>query len=122
MIGDIDNLEDLRSLCREALATTVLRLDLEMSLPPAELDIAEGLLMDLEGNRAKHGLAGITVIERSELRLDTQGIEAAFSSLPQVLQSAALRLKEAESGPQAEVARRALYHLYRMTRDVDTVP
>lgn len=113
----LSDLEDLRRLCREDLARTVLQLELDMSLPPAELDEAERLLTDLEGNRAKHGLAGITAVDRSELRLDTQGIEAAFATLPEVLQSAAHRLKEAESGPQAEVARRALYHLYRMTRD-----
>ena len=47
-----------------------------------------------------------------------QGEEARqLTSLPDVLRATVTRLKVLESGDQPEVARAALYHLYRLVRE-----
>jgi DNA repair exonuclease SbcCD nuclease subunit len=110
--GDLDA---LRSLLKEDLKSTVLRLKLELRATPSEYEEVERILEDLKGTAAKHGRAGVVQIEREGLELDTTNVEAAFAALPEVIQAAVRRLKEEEQ-TSPEVAQRALYHLYRLSR------
>lgn len=95
----------------------VLRLTLEMRLPAAEYEEADAILRELKGTDAVHGRVGILEVERGGLELDTRNIEEAFGTLPDALRVTVERLKAMESGPQAEVARQALMHLYRGVRE-----
>ena len=56
------------------------------------------------------------MVDRTQLTLDTRGIERQLDNLPAVLRATVARLKELEEGEQAEYARAALYHLFRMVR------
>lgn len=110
------SLAELRALRDGDRRRHVLRLSVEMHLAAAEYEEAEAILRELKGTDAVHGRVGILEVERSRLELDTRNIEEAFASLPDVLRATAERLKAMESGPQAEVARQALLHLYRGVR------
>jgi hypothetical protein len=94
----------------------VLRLKVEMSIPANEYEEAEKILRELKGTEATHGRVGVLQLDRSGLELDTQNIEDVFDDLPDVLRITAQRLKEMDSGDKAEVAKRALMHLYRTAR------
>lgn len=115
----VRDLESLRALCDAAdLRRTVLYLTVEMKLPPAGLQEAEGILRELEGTEATHGRAGVVEIDRDGLELDTRDIELVFEDLPPVIQAAAKKLKQQElAGVEREAAQRALYHLYRLARE-----
>jgi hypothetical protein len=61
-------------------------------------------------------------LDRSRLRLDTGDLESTLAEAPEVIRSAAARLRalEREHGSdsdQGEIARRALYQLYRLLRE-----
>lgn len=116
------SLEELRALAARDLSGHVLRLSLDMSVSPEGLTEVERLLTDLEGTSAAHGKVGVLQLDRSRLRLDTGNLESTFDSAPDVLKAVAARLRarELELGAdteQAEIARRALYQLYRLTRE-----
>jgi DNA repair exonuclease SbcCD nuclease subunit len=111
------SLAELRALRSEPnLARTVLRLVLDLRVTAPELAEAEAILTELKGTAATHGRVGILQLVRERLLLDTRGIEADFADLPDVLRATVARLKELERGDQPEVAREALYHLFRMVR------
>ena len=113
----IRSLAELRALRSEPnLARTVLRLVLDLRVTAPELAEAEAILTELKGTAATHGRVGILQLVRERLLLDTRGIEADFADLPDVLRATVARLKELERGDQPEVAREALYHLFRMVR------
>lgn len=116
-VTSIIALRQLRA--RTDLERRVLRLRVEMSLPAPEYEEAERLLDDLSGNVAKHGRVGVLQVDRSGLVLETATIEKYCSELPDVLQSAVHKLRveaEARDPERAEVARRALFHLYQVSR------
>jgi hypothetical protein len=50
---------------------------------------------------------------------DTTDIETHLASLPDVLRATFDRLKAMDAGDQSEIARAALYHLYRLVREVE---
>jgi len=113
------SLAELRDLRSEELARTVLRLTVKARLSATEMEEAEAILRELGGTGASPGRAGILRLDRSELVLDTRGIETQLSDLPAVLRATVTRLMqlEATEDPKvAEVAREALYHLYRLVR------
>jgi DNA repair exonuclease SbcCD nuclease subunit len=111
------SLSELRALRDGADRTRhVLRLRVEMRVPANEYEEAEKILRELKGTDATHGRVGVLQLDRSGLVLDTQNIEDAFDGLPEVLRVTAQRLKAMDVGDQAEVARRALMHLYRTAR------
>lgn len=112
-IGDIEALRALRDDL--SLRQSVMRLKLKMRATPAEYEEVERILEELKGTPAQHGRVGVLQIERDGLELDTRDIEQAFEEFPPVLLAAARRLKE-EEATQPEVAQRALYHLYRLSR------
>ena len=111
------SLAELRDLRAEQLGRTVLRLIVTARLAAPELEEAEVILRELAGTSASHGRVGILRLARSGLALDTRGIEAALASLPPVLRATVARLKELEQGDAPEVARAALYHLFRLVRE-----
>jgi DNA repair exonuclease SbcCD nuclease subunit len=117
----ISTLDDLRGLLADSkLATTVLRLAVDLELTAPELEDAEKMLVALKGTSAQPGRAGILQIARRNLVLDSRGIEESLGTLPDVLRSTVTRLKGLEGTEQAEVARRALFHLYRLVRNAES--
>lgn len=121
-IVTITSLEQLEQLCTRALSQHVLRLVFEMRARVDELDAIERILVELEGTEALHGKVGVLQVERSGLVLETSGLEDALQGAPEVLRSVAMRLRALEgehgaSSPRGEVARRALYQLYRLLRE-----
>ncbi len=115
-VETLRSLESLRALAEEPdLKETVLRLKLELKATPQEFDEVERLLEELKGTPAKHGRVGVIQIQRDGLELDTRDIEQLFEQLPDVLKATAVALK-AEEATRPEVAQRALYELYRLSR------
>ena len=121
-IATITSLEQLEQLCARDLSQHVLRLVFEMRARVDELDAIERILVELEGTEALHGKVGVLQVERAGLALETSGLEEALDGAPEVLRSVATRLRALEgehgaSSVQGEVARRALYQLYRLLRE-----
>ena len=115
----VRSLAELRDLHRSSrLAGLVLRLIVDMRLTAVEFEEAERLLAELKGTSSSHPRVKIMQLERHGMVLDTRGIEAELADLPEVLQATVTRLKALETGEQAEVARAALYHLFRLVREV----
>jgi DNA repair exonuclease SbcCD nuclease subunit len=115
----VTSLAELRDLRSEQLVRTVLRLTVEARLSANEMEEAEVILRELAGTGASCGRVGILQLDRSQLILDTRGIETQLPDLPAVLRATVTRLKqlEATEDPKAaEVAQAALYHLYRLVR------
>jgi DNA repair exonuclease SbcCD nuclease subunit len=116
----VTSITELRQLrARTDLERRVLRLRLEMRLPAPEYEEAERLLDDLAGNVAKHGRVGVLQLDRAGLGLETTTIDKYCIDLPDVLQSAVRRLRaqaEAADPEHAEIARRALFHLYQVSK------
>jgi DNA repair exonuclease SbcCD nuclease subunit len=114
-VRDLRELRDLRD--RSDLQQIVLRLRLDLRLPAPDYEEAVKLLDDLEGTSAKQGRVGVLDLDRLGLTLDASTIDAYCTELPEVLQAAVRRLKEASQDPERRVvAERALVHLYRLTR------
>jgi DNA repair exonuclease SbcCD nuclease subunit len=108
----------LRRLRDDDLQRAVVRLELRMRLGAAEYEEAQTIVRELAGTDATHGRAGVLQLDVGGLELDARGIETALEDLPESLRAAAARLQErAQGGADAEVARRALWHLYRAVRE-----
>jgi DNA repair exonuclease SbcCD nuclease subunit len=115
----VASLAELRDLRSEELTRTVLRLTVRARLSANEMEEAEAILRELGGTGASRGRAGILRLDRSQLILDTRGIETQLSDLPAVLRATVTRLKQLEATDDvkaAEIAQAALYHLYRLVR------
>jgi DNA repair exonuclease SbcCD nuclease subunit len=118
----VTSFDELKSLAGRDLSGHVLRLVLDLAASVEEFDAIERILVELEGTEALHGKVGVLQLDRTRLRLETSTLEGSLEQAPDVLRSAAARLRalEVEHGPesaQGEVARRALYQLYRLTRE-----
>jgi len=111
------SLAELESLRHESLASHVVRLTLDMALPAPGYARAEQLVREMKGTEAVHGTVGILQVDVTGLDLDVTDIELAFEGAPEVLRKTAQRLR-AVTGERSPTARRALYHLYRLTREV----
>lgn len=112
-VRSLPELQALRD--RRDLAKRVLHLHVEMRLPPNEYQQAQALLRDLQGTSAMRGRAGILVLDRARLALDTTDIQAFLGGLPPVL-AAAARLIMAERDVEPRVTQQALYKLYELSR------
>lgn len=114
----VEDLPALRRLRGEELQRTVLRLTLRLRVTPAEQDEVEEILEELAGNSARHGRAAVLQVDRSGLSLDAADLGDVLEGQPQVLVESAQRLQQRVEGggEDAEVAQRALYHLYRLLR------
>jgi DNA repair exonuclease SbcCD nuclease subunit len=113
-------LDELEALRTEDLKETVLRLALTMQVSVAQLDRVEAILVELQGNEAAHGKAGIVLLDRTGLEIDSSNIAGLDAALPDVLKSVAARLQARAQEPDGIVAKRALYHLYKTVREVRT--
>ena len=121
-IAEVTTLEQLRALDARDLSRHVLRLVLDMSVGVDAFAEVERILVELEGTPAAHGKTAVLQVDRTRLRLDTESLEAALDDAPTVLKVAAARLKaleqrEGAESERGEVARRALYQLYRLIRE-----
>lgn len=116
------SLEELRALDARDLSRHVLRLVLDMSVPVDAFAEIERRLSELSGTPATYGKVGVLQVDRTRLRLDTAGALDVLDGAPSVLREVAARLTalEQEHGrdsERGEVARRALYQLYRLVRE-----
>lgn len=108
------SMAELRALRHdETLRRTVLRLTLAMTLPMAEYDEAEKILVELRGSLSANPRVGVLQEDRADLRLDLNAGDAFGTDLPDVLQAVVTGLKE-QAQTQPETAERALHHLYQM--------
>jgi DNA repair exonuclease SbcCD nuclease subunit len=113
VVRSLVELQTLRD--RRDLSKRVVHLHVEMRLPPAEYEQAEGLLRDLRGTSAKCGRIGILVLDRDKMLLDTTDWQAFLVGLPDVL-AATANLIMAEKGVDPRVSDQALYKLYELSR------
>jgi len=116
------SLEELRALAARDLTQHVLRLVLELRVGVAEFAELERIVLELQGSAAAPGAVGVLQLDRARLRLDTGDVERTLDRAPAVIRTAAARLRarEREHGPdsdEGELARRALYQLYQLTRE-----
>ena len=121
-VATVTSLEELERLAARDLSQHVLRLVLDLKANVDEFDAIERLLVELEGTEAQHGKVGVLQLDRARLSLETSRMEDALESAPDVLREVARRLLavEREQGTnsvQGDVARRALYQLYRLARE-----
>jgi len=114
----VTTLEELRQLARRTdLADRVMRLRVEMRVPAPDYDEAERLLEQLEGTSARHALVGVLDLDRQGLELEIDNVDAFCADLPEILRSAVRRLKLAAEDPaQRLIVQRAVFHLYRVSR------
>lgn len=116
----VTTIEELRALRAEVnLAQMVLRLVIDLRLSAPELEEANVILRELKGSSATQGRVGILQTVRRRMLLDTKGMETQLANLPDVLRASFDRLRELEKTDQADIAREALYHLYRLVRQAD---
>ncbi|MEM9068680.1 MAG: DNA repair exonuclease [Myxococcota bacterium] len=114
----ITEIQQLRDLAASDLAQTVMRLELDLAVSPNEFEEVEALLQLLKGSEATHGRVGVLQLRRDALALRTDDIERYFDDLPDVLKQTAKRLRAIEAeGERSAEAQRALFHLYRLTRE-----
>lgn len=116
----VSTLAELRALAgRNDLQGRVLRLRVEMRLPAAEFEEAEGLLEELSGTSAKHAKVGILELDKSAFSFDPRSLQEVSKGLPATLQATLSRLQtaaESEDEAERERAERALYHLFCLLR------
>ncbi len=107
--------EELRALRDDdTLRKCVLRLHLDMTVPLKEYDEADRILRELEGSLSAHPRVGVLEIDRTNLRLQSSGIDE-FPELPPVLQSTVQRLN-AQARVEPERATLALHYLYKVVK------
>ncbi len=111
------SLDELEALRTRDLKDCVLRLQLSMEVSVTQMDRVEAILVELKGNEATHGKAGVVLLDRAGLELNTADISFIEGDIPEVLKSVAARLQARTEGPEGAVARQALYHLYRTIRE-----
>lgn len=111
------SLAELETLCGKDLKDCVVRLTLTMQVSMPERDRIEEILVELSGNEAAHGKAGVLQVDRARLELNTNDMGDFDRSLPEVLKSVIARLQSQAAEPDGAVTRQALYHLYRTVRE-----
>ncbi len=121
------DMNELRSLLtRQDLERHVVRLHLDMTVTLAEESELTRIVRDLEGTDATHGRAGILVVDRTKLRVQTGSADAFPADLPPVLEDTVARLNRIVEGSMVEAekerATRALTHLYKLLQQQDDLP
>ncbi len=112
------DLAALRALREDQnLHQTVLRLSVDMEVPLAEFEQVQRILGELKGTEAAQGRVGVLRTDVSGLSIDTEGAEILFAGLPAPLKAAAAKLRDQADGEHGEVARRALWNLYRLVKE-----
>jgi hypothetical protein len=106
---------ELERLRTEDLRDCVVRLTLSMEASLAEFERIEKILIELKGNEATHGRAGVLQVNRADLQLNTDSGDLE-KDLPEVLKSVVQRLRDRTGGHEGAVAKQALYHLFKTFR------
>ncbi len=115
----VEDLTALRTLRDgQDLAQTVLRLTVDMDVPLVEFEEVQRILGELKGTEAAQGRVGVLRTDISGLKVTTEDVDVLFDDLPGPLKAAAAKLKAQTEGEHSEVARRALWNLYRLVREV----
>lgn len=116
----VRSMTELRQLRQRGdLDDRVLRLHLELTVSAPEHAEAERILADLQGTSARHARVGVLELDRGGFKLEVGSIEQHLKDLPEELRETARRLREQASnsaGKDAQVAERALVHLYQVSR------
>jgi DNA repair exonuclease SbcCD nuclease subunit len=114
----VHSVDALRALCaRNDLTNHVLRLNVEMKVGPAAYEETGRLLELLSGTSATQGRVGVLDLNSEGLQLDVSSIEDAANELPEVLQAAVAKLKQAATVAETRAAaERALFHLLHLAR------
>lgn len=116
----VRSVDELRELLADGkLAKFVMRLAVEGRFSAADFEEAERILTSLKGTSAVHGRVGVLQVDRDRMVLETRGIEQAFRDMPAVLRATVSKLQLLENGENPEVARAALYHLYKLVREAN---
>ncbi|MCU1234272.1 MAG: hypothetical protein JWP63_2239 [Candidatus Solibacter sp.] len=106
----------LRNLVTEDLASTILRLHLDMTVSIAEHDEIAGIVRSLAGTLACHGRAAAVIVDRTKLRIEASLSETDFDDAPETIREVAAALKERSAS--CEKSRRALVTLHRVFSEV----
>jgi len=112
----VNNIVQLRKLATADLASTILRVHLDLTVSIAEHDEIAGIVRSLAGTLASHGRAAAVIEDRTKLRIEASLTESAFDDAPDTIREVAAALKE--SSPSCEKSRRALVTLYRVFSEV----
>jgi DNA repair exonuclease SbcCD nuclease subunit len=111
-----NTMDELRALRgRDDLSNAVVRLTARLKVSVREADEAESILKELKGTVASHGRIGVLHVDDWDVEIDTTDVGQLAEQLPPVLASVVEMLREKEAA-EAELARRALLHLYRLVR------
>jgi DNA repair exonuclease SbcCD nuclease subunit len=116
------SLAELEKLRGEDLKDCVVRLTLAMKSSLTELERIEKILDELKGNEAAHGRAGVLLVSRGDLELDTTDVGDLEDRLPDVLKPVVQRLQAQARTEEGAVARQALYHLFKTVRTMPHRP
>jgi DNA repair exonuclease SbcCD nuclease subunit len=121
-VATVTSLEELESLAARDLSQHVLRLVLDLRGRVDELDAIERIVVELSGTEALHGKVGVLQLDRARVELESTNVEDALEGAPELLRSVAARLRALElqhgaDSVEGDVARRALYQLFRLTRE-----
>jgi DNA repair exonuclease SbcCD nuclease subunit len=121
-VATVTSLEELESLAARDLSQHVLRLVLDLRGRVDELDAVERILVELQGTEALHGKVGVLQLERARVELESTNVEDALEGAPELLRNVAARLRALElqhgkDSAEGDIARRALYQLFRLTRE-----
>lgn len=108
--SDMNSLRQLGS--DPDLATTVLRLTLDMAVSLKEYEEANAILDELKGTTAAHGRIGVMQIDRTNLQHLPATPDEFPEDTPDVLKKTIERLQNETVNPEA--AKRAIYHLYKL--------
>lgn len=117
----VRSIGELRALADEDLASTVLRVRLEMTISISEQEEVDAILESLLGTVAVTPRAGACVVERQGLRTEVPTDAVALTNAPETVREVDARLREDARVPElarAETARRALLILHRLLREV----
>jgi DNA repair exonuclease SbcCD nuclease subunit len=112
----VTNCVELRKLATEDLATTVLRIHLDMTVSVTERDEVDALIRSMTGTLAAHGRAGALIVGRTKFRVEARLAESDFDDAPDSIREVATVLRS-RSG-SCDKSRRALVILDRLLREV----
>jgi hypothetical protein len=87
---------------------------MEVSL--RERERVDAIVQELKGTEAAHGKAGVLLCDDRGLALAARGEDFSSYELPEVLKTVVARLQAEAEAHDGDVARRALYHLYKTLR------
>lgn len=117
----VGTLEELRSIARENLQSTIVRLTLDLTVTERESEEIEQVVQMLRGTEAVSARVGGLVTDRSRLRITMDDSDPLDSDLPPAILEATVLLQEQaklQDGREQEVAQRAMKILRRLLREI----